>query len=164
MGGTLARVKVYLIRHAPAVVPTPGIDEAHRYLTLEGRQVCRQVGRVLREAEVSFDVLVTSPLVRAVHTAEILADAVDYLGVIASLPAFSPGASPRVAAEHILSSGAGAVAVVGHEPSISDLAAFLVGQPGFSPFRKGQVCLFEQRRPVWRLHPDALQLEPLHTT
>lgn len=164
MRGTLARVKVYLIRHAPAIEPAPGIDEAHRYLTLEGRQTCRQVGRVLRESSVGFDMMVTSPLMRAVQTAELLADAIDYLGVIASQPAFSPGASPRVAIEHILRSGAGAVAVVGHEPSISALAAFLVGQPGFSPFRKGQVCLFEHRKPVWRLHPDALQLEPLHTT
>lgn len=144
------------------MLPGQDIDEAHRFLSAEGRQKCRQVGRVLRENGVVFDAVVTSPLMRAVQTAEILADAVDYLGVIESHLAFSPGTLPRIAMEHILQRGA-SVAVVGHEPGISDLAAFLVGRPGFAPFRTAQVSLFEDRQPVWRLHPDSLQLEVLHT-
>jgi phosphohistidine phosphatase len=156
-----ARVKIYLIRHAAAVDPGRGVTDTHRYLTAEGRQTCRQVGRLLREAGVVFDAMVTSPLVRAVQTAEILADAVDYLGMIESCVAFTPGAHPNVACKEILARGS-AVAVVGHEPGISNLAAFLVGQPGFAPFRTAQVSYFERRQPMWKINPVLMQFEELH--
>jgi phosphohistidine phosphatase len=153
-------VKIYLIRHAAAVDPGQGVSDTHRYLTAAGRHTCRQVGRLLRETGVQFDAMVTSPLVRAVQTAEILADAVDYLGTIESHTAFTPGAHPRVACKEILERGS-AVAVVGHEPGLSDLAAFLVGQPGFAPFRKTQVSCFEGRQALWKLNPESMRLEDL---
>lgn len=155
-------MKLYLIRHAEAVSPGPGVPDTYRYLTVNGRQKCREVGRLLREASVAFDAVVTSPLVRAVQTAELIADAVDYLGPIESHTAFTPGAYAQLACEELLKRGS-SVAVVGHEPGMSELAAFLVGQPGFAPFRLAQVSYFEHRRPVWKIHPDALQFEDLHT-
>lgn len=154
-------MKLYLIRHAHAVPPDADVSDEHRFLSAQGRQTCRQVGRLLREAGVGFDAVVTSPLVRAVQTAEIIADAVDYLGTIESYAAFMPSAHPRLAAEKLLQCGS-SVAVVGHEPSIAELAAFWVGQPGFAPFRRGQVSFFDGRKPVWKLHPEALQFEDLH--
>lgn len=117
---------------------------------------------MLREAGVVFDAVVTSPLIRAVQTAELMADAVNYLGTIESHVAFNPGAHPRLAVQELLNRGS-SVAVFGHEPTMSELAAFLVGQPGFAPFRKAQVSYFEDRKPVWKLHPEALQFEDLHT-
>lgn len=140
--------------------PGPGVTDTHRYLTTYGRQTCRQVGRLLRETGVQFDAMVSSPLVRAMQTAELLADAVDYLGVIESHTAFTPGSHPSVACKEILARGS-SVAVVGHEPCMSDLAAFLVGQPGFAPFRKAQVSFFDNRQPIWKLNPESMQLEDL---
>lgn len=156
------RVKIYLVRHAAATSPGPGISDAHRFLTRAGRDSCRAVGRMLREADIEFDAIVTSPLVRAVQTAELLADAVNYVGEIASHTAFTPGAHPKIAVEEILSRGS-SVAVVGHEPCQSNLAAFIVGRPGFAPFRLGQMCLFEDRAPIWKIHPEALQFQDLFT-
>ena len=150
------------MRHAAAVQAETGISDGHRSLTRAGRDSVRAVGRVLREASVAFDVLVTSPLVRAVQTAELLADATDYLGEIASHAAFTPGAHPRITLERLaVYPEARSIAIVGHEPCMSDLAAFIVAQPGFAPFRQAQVCLFEDRKPVWKLHPEALQFQDL---
>ncbi|MEM9493488.1 MAG: phosphoglycerate mutase family protein, partial [Myxococcota bacterium] len=67
-------MKLYLIRHSNAVDAGDGISDGHRFLSAEGRTRCREVGRVLREAGVTLDAVVTSPLVRAVQTAELLAD------------------------------------------------------------------------------------------
>lgn len=119
------------------------------------------MGRLLREAEVRFDVVLTSPLVRAVQTAELLSEAVGYLGVIEAHVGLSPGAQPEVVAAELLARD-GAVAVFGHEPSISALAAYLSGRPSFASFLPGQVCFLESHQPVWKLHPDALQIQDLH--
>jgi phosphohistidine phosphatase len=156
-----ARVKIYLVRHAEAV--SAGLDrtDAHRHLSASGRSTCRGVGRLLREAEVSFDVVLTSPLVRAVQTAELVSEGVGYLGVIEAHVGLSPGAQPEVIAGELLARD-GAVAVFGHEPSISALAAYLSGRPSFASFLPGQVCYLDSHQPVWKLNPDALQIQDLH--
>jgi phosphohistidine phosphatase len=159
--GHAPRVHIYLVRHGDAVAARQDLADAHRYLSAHGRSTCRGVGRALREAGVTFDAVLTSPLVRAVQTAELMAEAVDYLGVIEARVGLMPGAQPEPIAAEILSRG-GAVAVFSHEPTISALAAFLAGRPSFGSFLPGQVCHFESRRPVWKLHPDALQLQDLH--
>jgi phosphohistidine phosphatase len=154
-------VNIYLVRHGDAVPPRADLADAHRYLSAHGRQTCRAVGRFLRELGVTFDVILTSPLTRAVQTAELIGEAVDHLGVIESHVGLMPGAQPAVVAGDILARS-GSVAVFSHEPTISALAAFLIGQPSFAPFLPAQVCYFESRRPVWKLRPDVLQLQDLH--
>ncbi len=155
-------MNIYLMRHSLAAPSGPGVPDTGRFLTANGRERCRQVGRLLREAEICFDTIVCSPLVRAVQTAELIADAVDYLGVIESNMSFTPGGQPSVACKEIISRGPN-VLMVGHEPSVSGIAAFLAGKPGFAPFRPGQVSFFDHRKPVWKLQPEALRFEDLHT-
>lgn len=150
------------MRHSLAVSPSPGVPDTGRYLTAQGRERCRQVGRLLREAEICFDFIVCSPLVRAVQTAELIADAVDYLGVIESHIAFTPGGQPNVACQQLNDRGSN-ILMVGHEPSVSAIAAFLLGKPGFAPFRPGQVSFFDSQQPVWKIQPEALRFEDLHT-
>ena len=149
------------MRHSDAVSPGAGVPDTFRYLTERGRRKCREVGRLLREAGVSFDAICTSPLVRAVQTAELFADAVNYLGAVESATEFAPGTVPDVTCKELLQRGQ-SVLLVGHEPGMSSLSAFLVGKPGFAPFRTGQVSFFDRRKPIWKLHPDALQFEDLH--
>ena len=160
-GGHAGAVKIYVMRHSDAVRPGTGVPDTYRYLTEHGRRKCREVGRLLREAGVTFDAVCTSPLVRAVQTAELIADAVDYLGTVESNTVFAPGTMPDVTCKALLQRGQ-SVLLVGHEPNMSSLAAFLAGTPGFAPFRTGQVSLFHRRKPMWKLHPDALQFEDLH--
>lgn len=154
-------MKIYLVRHADAVPANPERPDAHRHLSAHGRSTCRGVGRLLREAGVTFDVVVSSPLVRAVQTAELLADAVGYLGLVEAHAGLAPGAQPELVAADLLARD-GAVAAFGHEPSISALAAYLAGRPSFAPFLPAQVCLLDARQPVWKLHPEMLQIQDLH--
>ena len=123
------------------------------YLSLEGRQLVRALGsRIQLNEETSFDRFVTSPAPAAVQTAELFADRVDYIGVIEVLPALAGGVPPQVVAALLLARGS-SVVVVGDEPSLSALGAFLVGRPTFPPFVPSQVSVIRDRRPGWCFRP-----------
>lgn len=154
-------MRIFLIRHAHAVDEGPRLGDEHRYLTAKGRKLARAIGRRLKEEGVELDVVLASPLVRAVQTAELFAGALDYVGTVEASPALAPGVPPRVAAEELVARAAQSLAVVGHEPGISAIGAFLVGRPSFPPFKKAQVCLLDNGRPAWTLDPDSLTIERL---
>jgi phosphohistidine phosphatase SixA len=126
-------------------------DEGH--LSLEGRQIVRALGNRIRlNEEPSFDRFVTSPSPASVQTAELFADRVDYIGVIEVLPALSGTVPPEVAAKHLLGRGE-SVVVVGDEPFLSALGAFLVGRPTFPPLVHSQVSIIKDRTPAWCFRP-----------
>ncbi len=134
-------MRVTLIRHAEAGDDAPR-DEA-RTLTLRGRADSRRLGRALARHGVRFDLIVSSPLVRAVQTAELVAGAVDYEARILVTELLVPeGAASRVVA---LLASAGrnepetqSIALVAHEPILSALAADLTQRPRHPPLRKAE--------------------------
>jgi phosphohistidine phosphatase len=65
-------MELYLIRHGIAEDKSLNIKDEERSLTQEGRQKTEKVAARLVELDVNFDVIVTSPLVRARQTARIL--------------------------------------------------------------------------------------------
>jgi phosphohistidine phosphatase SixA len=152
-------VRIYLVRHGDAVPEEDAGSDRDRWLSARGREAARILGRLLREQAVAVDAIVASPLPRAVQTAELLAAMLDYLEPIATRRYLEPSAQPRVAAGEIATLG-GAVIVVGHEPSISALGAFLLGRPAFPPFRTAQCCAIEDRKPTWTARADMGQVLP----
>jgi len=155
-------VRIFLIRHAHAIDEGARLGDEQRYLTDKGRQVARAVGRALRAQGVVVDAVLTSPLVRAVQTAELIAQALEHAGAVEVLSSLAPGVPSRVVAAD-LGTRAGAVALVGHEPNMSALGAMLVGRPGFPPFKKAQVMLVEDGRAVWSLDPETLAVNAIRT-
>jgi phosphohistidine phosphatase len=152
-------VKIYLVRHGEAVPEDDAGSDRDRWLNAKGREAARVLGRWLRENAVEPDAIVCSPLPRAVQTAELLAQSLDYFGVLRSLRALEPSAQPRVAAGEVLAAGL-SVIVVGHEPSISGLGAHLLGRPSFPPFRTAQCCAIENQKPTFMARADLAQVVP----
>jgi phosphohistidine phosphatase len=150
-------MKIYLVRHGDAVPEEDAGSDRDRWLSPRGREAARILGRLLREQRFELDAILCSPLPRAVQTAELIAQSVDYIGVITSLRSLEPSAHPRVASGAIASAG-GAVMVVGHEPSISAIGAFLLGRPSFPPFRTAQCCAIEESKPTWVARADIDQV------
>src|SRR5689334_14587115 len=67
-------MKLYILRHGDAAEHgDPRYKENERPLTAKGIQRTKQLAHVLREMEISIDVIITSPLTRAKETAEIVA-------------------------------------------------------------------------------------------
>jgi phosphohistidine phosphatase len=65
-------VELYSIRHGLAVDRKVGIEDAERPLTEEGHRKTEKVAKRLQQLGIQFDLIQTSPLVRARQTAEIL--------------------------------------------------------------------------------------------
>ena len=152
-------VRLYLVRHGDAVPEEDAGSDRDRWLSPRGREATRVLGRLLREQNIAIDAILCSPLPRAVQTAEILAQALDYLGPIASRRCLEPSAQPRVAANEVSAAGM-SVLVVGHEPSLSALGAFLLGRPAFPPFRTAQCCAIEDTKPTFTARADIAQVQP----
>jgi len=131
-------VRLTLIRHGEAGDDAPR-DEV-RSLTLRGRAVVTRVGRALRRRGGDFTLIVSSPLVRAVQTAEIVAAAVDYGGRLLVNEALVPeGRVSRAVAWLATLDGEDSIALVAHEPILSSLAGALLGVDRFPALRKGEV-------------------------
>lgn len=153
-------MKIFLVRHGDAIPEEDAGSDRDRWLSRRGRDAVRVLGRLLREQglaiESPLDAIMCSPLPRAVQTAELLAEALDFIGVIESLRCLEPAGQPQVAAPRVLERG-GAVLVVGHEPSLSSLGSFLLGRPSFPPFRTAQACAIEDRKPTFTCRSDINQ-------
>jgi len=153
-------VRIYLVRHGDAVPEEDAGSDRDRWLSPRGREAARVLGRLLREQAVAPDVILSSPLPRAVQTAELLAASLDYLGPVSSLRCLEPAAQPRIASAAILAAGS-SVIVVSHEPAISTLGAFLLGVPAFPQFRTAQCCAIEGGKPTFTARADLGQVVAL---
>jgi phosphohistidine phosphatase len=136
-------MKVYLIRHGQAGDPW-GRNDGERPLTDEGRAETKIVGQALKRLGVSPDVFISSPLVRARQTAEIIADAFGYKGNSINIcQALAPGVSASAVYKDLKEfTKANQVCLFGHEPDMGHLAATLLLADGelYIPFKKSAVC------------------------
>jgi phosphohistidine phosphatase len=133
---------LYLIRHAIAAQRSDKWpDDAERPLTHEGIARMRLIVKGLTALAVDIDLVVTSPLVRATATADIVARGLPSDPRLVTAAELAPGGSPaRVAealADHAKARG---IVLVGHEPGLGELAAWFIGARCPLPFKKGGVC------------------------
>jgi phosphohistidine phosphatase len=150
---------LYLIRHAaakppqdvsvnPSARPSPNLADnldRRRPLTSKGRKRMSRIARGLKSMQVQIDQIVTSPYLRASQTAEILARRLS-LGdaQLAQSTYLAPDGDLQQLVHEILDKyrGIERLALVGHEPSLSNLLSILVtGEPSMQiNLKKGSVC------------------------
>src|SRR4051812_44558643 len=90
-----ARVQVFLVRHAEAVAETVEVRDPYRNLSAIGRTQARALGDRMRWHDCSPTHIWTSPLVRAVQTAELVTIGMQCELVVESRPELAPDGSPR---------------------------------------------------------------------
>jgi len=101
----------------------------------------RREAAALDAVGVSFDQILTSPLVRARQTAEIIAEGMSTKAPLATCDALAPGRTPAQVIEELgRYAQRDRIALVGHEPGIGELAARLVGVRAAIEFKKGAIC------------------------
>ena len=134
--------ELYLIRHGVAEERGEAWpDDSKRPLTEQGISRLRRSARGLARIDVSFDVMLTSPLVRARQTAEVIAAALDARPPIVLAESLVPGGPYQaVLADLEKQSRRRRIALVGHEPGIGELAARLLGSRHALAFKKGAIC------------------------
>jgi len=121
-------MQLYVVEHGIAVEGGEGIADEWRPLTDKGRRRFQKTARAFGKLGRRLDLILTSPLVRAVQTAEILAGETEP-GEVAVLAELDPKFDVE-AVRNAIASRAGkaeAVAIVGHEPQLSSVLAALTG-------------------------------------
>ncbi len=170
-------MKLYLMRHGPAEDQSPSGQDSDRSLTTSGRARVRNVAKALVDLDEAPLSIVSSHLVRAVQTAEIVAvvtKLLDREGRVEVHREMAPGGDAVDLARKLASVGRGAdaheadrrkrVMLVGHEPDLTALAVALLGR--FAPsFEKAMVVALHvaangEARLRFVLDPRTLRLDP----
>jgi phosphohistidine phosphatase len=143
-------MKLFLLRHGIAVdLGTQGFErDNERPLTPEGRRKTRLIGRALAKLEIFPEVILTSPLVRAHQTAEIVATTLRARKRIQLRAELASGGDPKrlVAGINKHHGKAASIMLVGHEPDLSLLASLLLtgSLTGAAlELKKGGMCALE---------------------
>lgn len=137
-----------LIRHGDAVDAGPDASDGHRWLTARGR--AETALAAARVAAHPVGAVVTSPLVRAVQTAEIVAAHAPPPGPVTVLPALATGDVPAIVRFAGRWSGHGALVLVGHEPTLSEVVVKLLGPARWAGFPKSAVVALAREADTWR--------------
>ncbi len=152
---------LYFLRHGPAAPAVAG-DDAARQLTADGEKQLRSAAPLWQRLNLRPDLVATSPLPRAVRTAELFCEAVaGHLSPVVQ-PTLAPGAGwgdmARVLAAH---PDARRALFVGHEPDLSAAVAELTGASSVRIRTGGVACVEFPGVPepgageiAWLLDPD----------
>lgn len=136
---------LFIIRHAWAADRNDAQwpDDARRPLTEEGRERFARMVEQLVARGLAPEIIATSPMVRCVQTAQILAKELGKHREVVEREELLPGGDPK----HLLawtekqSPKSGKIAWVGHAPDVGYLAAALIGQhDGEIRFSKGAIA------------------------
>ncbi len=164
-------MQLILIRHGRAGVPSEfarsGMSDDMRPLTVEGRKRMRNNVAGLVRFIPQIHVLATSPLVRAVETAQVVAKTFKVSAV--EVAALAPqGKSDKLVTWIAQQPIGDTVALVGHEPILTGLASWLVGGSSKVKFslKKGGACCILLNEKVaagagrlsWLLTPRQMRL------
>ena len=162
---------LYIIRHAIAVDPgTPGFeDDSQRPLSERGRERLEKIAQGLKVLGADFDLIISSPFLRSMDTAEIL---LRFFKMKKDQLLVSEALIPQGQPEQLIGeinenySSLNSIIVVGHEPNLSQLISLLTaGDAAISiDMKQGSVCrlnadnLAHERRATleWLMMPKHL--------
>jgi phosphohistidine phosphatase len=164
-------MEIFLLRHGQAVQRgTPGFeDDAARPLTPKGRKQLKRVTRAMVAMGLEFDLLLTSPLLRARETAEVVATVLKVGKRLQTCEALSADREPAalIRALQRLKPVPESLLLVGHEPFLSRLISQLVtGGPDLEmDFPKAGLCKLKLEkwhagkcaRLAWLLTPQQMK-------
>jgi len=136
---------LYLVRHAIAAERGPKYpDDSLRPLIKRGIARMREAARGFADLDPEIDLVISSPLVRAKQTAEILIAQLSPSPAHELIEELSPGCPPADLADALgRCEKQRAIALVGHEPDLGIFAAWLTGAHRPIPFKKGGIACFE---------------------
>jgi phosphohistidine phosphatase len=120
---------IYIMRHAEAVESSATLPDEWRYLTEKGRTLATGMSSMISKTGPKPRLTITSPLTRAVQTAEIVAGKACRKNVVIASGLLAPGADNKELIAYLKGcSDAKRVMLVGHEPQLGALVGLLLGR------------------------------------
>lgn len=162
-------MQIYILRHAIAIPRgTPGYPNDDRPLTDEGIRKMIGNARAINIIAGKFDAVISSPLIRAVHTANILAEHTGYKGEIFITECLLPGSPQRSLFKYLSDfNQKEKICIVGHEPHLGFIASRLIGiSESVIELKKGAICRIDTEkfppekpgRLAWLFQPKQLRM------
>jgi phosphohistidine phosphatase len=165
-------MNLYLLRHGIAVEPGPPGHEkdSERPLTPKGQHQLRQIAAAMKKMDLWFDLILSSPFLRAKQTAEIIAGSLKLKRQPGFSDVLTPDGNPKALIRQLNESKPVPenVLLVGHEPYLSRLIALLTtGETGMAiDLKKGGLGKLEAESLrlgrcatlVWLLTPQQMEL------
>jgi len=162
-------MQFYIIRHAIAVPRgTQGYPNDDRPLTEDGISKMIDGAKGIYNAAGTFDVIISSPLVRALHTAKILAEHSKYNKEVLITEYLLPGGPQRSLFKYLSEfNHLEKVCIVGHEPHLGYVGSKLVGvDDSVIELKKGAICRIDldkfppekTGRLIWLMQPKQLRV------
>lgn len=149
-------MQVYLLRHGIAEEERVGLSDAERALTADGRRKLRQTLQMAARAETKPTLILSSPLKRALQTAEIAKEVLACKSGVVSTRALLPGATAEQVWEEVREKkNEPSVVLVGHNPLFANLVAYLLGQRELQvDFKKGAILRLDMES--FSAHPKGI--------
>jgi phosphohistidine phosphatase len=121
-------MNLYLMRHAIAVEADENTEDSQRPLTEKGRKRLGKIARNLAKLDLTFDLILTSPYLRARQTADMVADTLNIKPkyVVESENLTPLGFADKLVEEILAHEPVEFLLIVGHEPFLSQLIGILV--------------------------------------
>ncbi len=122
-------MNLYLLRHGEAVPPNGTMTDAERTLSDRGRTDIERVGRILSRLTPAVARVVTSPLVRAVETAEIVSSVIPWHPAVSRTENHVPGLLVKDFLGELAGGKEETILAVGHQPDLTALISHLLSGP-----------------------------------
>jgi phosphohistidine phosphatase len=134
-------MNIYLIRHGDSEGITKGMRDTERKLTPEGEIKIRNACLFWKNIIPGFDYILSSPYLRALQTAQIIASAYDHKKEIIIDKRLGCGSETEGLVELLNSFQSGEIAIIGHQPDLSNHVSRLIsGSGAFLEFKKGAIA------------------------
>jgi len=165
-------MNLYLLRHGIAAEPkVAGLEpDSERPLSAKGENRLRTTARAMAELELSLDLILSSPFLRAKQTAEIIARHFKLHKKLVFSDDLTPEGNPRLLIQQLnrVHPEPENVLLVGHEPYLGRLVALLTaGNTSLDiDFKKGGLCKLEVEsllygrcaKLMWLLAPRQMEM------
>ena len=165
-------MRLFILRHGIAVEPgTPGFEnDSARPLVPKGEHRLRKAAAAMKKMDLSFDLILSSPFLRAKQTAEIVAGELKLKKRVQFSDALACGGSAKTLIRQLtdLKPAPENVLLVGHEPDLSRLISRLVAndETAAVEMKKGGLCKLEVpelhhgrcAKLIWLLTPSQMEL------
>ncbi len=144
-------MRLLILRHGIAEETSPTGKDSGRRLTKEGKEKISAIAKALRRFDLAPTAIVSSPLVRAIETANRVRDELGIESPIEVFEEFSPEGTPPEMVAALRRAACGEdLCMVGHLPSAANLVAALIGAPRDDAIelKKGGVAVIEFFGPI----------------
>ncbi len=138
-------MEIYVLRHGEAEPRNENVSESDRKLTRKGKRDTERVVELARAFKVHPDVVLSSPYVRALTTARIAVKCFKPKPALRVTQVLLPEYAPKEVWKEIRAhSEAQQILLVGHEPQLSSVLAYLLGCPALAvDFKKSALAAIE---------------------